>query len=56
MSSPSSIELFNRGKANEFLSWIDDERQLDSPNKKQRQFIQRYGERFVVLQGPPGTG
>jgi len=56
MSSPAQIELFNRGKANEFLSWIDDDGQLDSPNKKQRQFIQRYTERFAVLQGPPGTG
>jgi len=56
MSSPAEIELFNRRKANEFLSWIDEETQLDSPNEKQRQFIQRYAERFAVLQGPPGTG
>jgi uncharacterized protein len=56
MSSPAEIELFNRRKANEFLSWIDEESQLDSPNEKQRQFIQRYAERFAVLQGPPGTG
>jgi len=56
MSSPAQIELFNRGKANEFLSWIDDHGRLDSPNDKQRRFIQRYAERFAVLQGPPGTG
>jgi uncharacterized protein len=56
MSSPAQVELFNHKKANEFLSWIDGDGHLDSPNQKQRQFIQRYEERFAVLQGPPGTG
>jgi uncharacterized protein len=51
----SSLNLFPRETAEEFLAWIE-ESELYTPNDEQKQFIRRYEDRIAVLQGPPGTG
>jgi len=51
----SSLDLFPRETAEEFVEWID-ESELHSPNSEQKRFIRRYEDRIAVLQGPPGTG
>lgn len=51
----SSLDLFPRDIAEEFLDWVDVS-ELYSPNDEQKQFIRRYEDRIAVLQGPPGTG
>lgn len=40
----------------DFLDWLEDAEKLDSPNERQRRFIQQDDQRIACLQGPPGTG
>jgi CRISPR/Cas system-associated exonuclease Cas4 (RecB family) len=55
-SGSNKLKYCQRSRTIDFLSWLEQNEELDTPNDKQKEFIKRDGQQIACLQGPPGTG
>jgi len=55
-SDYNDLEYCRSDRTEEFLEWLKQKEELDTPNDKQENFIKRDNQQIACLQGPPGTG